>query len=332
VPRWSQSGGLSGPWTVCARWRARPCLSCWGPAREPGRPPLRSGPHAPKAAPRITQRGHEQTRFAVALCARHTGGGTFSVVDLHFFTRGEGEAVELFGRFVAQRGAETFDAVVGSLESMLVDQVLVDGHGVTTQAQLGIDEGAMGLALGGARLWWGLCGCRRRYRCRYRCGRGRGRRGCSRFGSRAFGGLSRLGGCIDIGSHNSRWPGWGNLLRWVGGHPGAVCGLFSHKALLVGPDGVRGNTRDAFDLSLTCVGLEQRPDGGLQMWFQNVHSSGPLGFKGKESNVLPVLTLADQRTRSMRQFTIARVEQFDWPQVGQFGWPSGGPSFTRGQG
>jgi hypothetical protein len=38
--------------------------------------------------------------------------------------------------------------------------------------------------------------------------------------------------------------------------------------------------------------------------------------------------LADQRTRSMRQFTIARVEQFDWPQVGQFGWPSGAAQVT----
>ena len=84
-----------------------------------------------------------------------------------------------------------------------------------------------------------------------------------------------------------------------------------------------GNARDAFDLSLACIGLEQCPDGGLQMWFQNVHSSGPLGFKGKESNVLPVLTLADQRTRSMRQITIATVEQFDRLQVEQFGWPSG---------
>jgi len=115
------------------------------------------------------------------------------------------------------------------------------------------------------------------------------------------------------------WKFWG----WVNSY-----------ALLVGPDGVTGNTRETFDLSLTCVGLEQRPDGGLQIWFQNVHSNGPLGFKGKESNVLPVLTLADQRTRSMRQFNIARVEQFDWPQVEHFGWPSGdsgiGQSAWRG--
>jgi len=92
------------------------------------------------------------------------------------------------------------------------------------------------------------------------------------------------------GCGKSRWPGWGNLTdcrRRAGGHPGAVCPLLGGKALLVGADGVTGNARNPLDLSLAGIGLEQRPNRGLQVWLQNVHSCDPLCDEGVESNVLP---------------------------------------------
>jgi hypothetical protein len=68
--------------------------------------------------------------------------------------------------------------------------------------------------------------------------------------------------------------------------PGAVCRI-SGETLLIQPDGVARNAGDAFDLTLGGAALEQRPDGGLQMWLQDVHSVVPLDQR-VESNVLPV--------------------------------------------
>lgn len=53
-------------------------------------------------------------------------------------------------------GYEAFDGVVGALETVPFNQVLVDGGGVAAQAQLGVDESAVWLALG--------CGHRHRHR------------------------------------------------------------------------------------------------------------------------------------------------------------------------
>ncbi len=60
--------------------------------------------HPPEAAPRVAQRGHEQARFAPALGAGHTGGRTFSVVDLHLLAGGKAQTVELLGLLVAKLG------------------------------------------------------------------------------------------------------------------------------------------------------------------------------------------------------------------------------------
>ncbi|KLN52038.1 hypothetical protein VPARA_68490 [Variovorax paradoxus] len=186
--------------------------------------------HAAEATPRVAQRGHEQAGFAPALGARHPRGGAFTVVDLHLLAGRKAQTIKLLGLLVAKLGAEPFDRVVGAVKAVQVDQVLVDGGGVAAQAQLGVDEGAVGFALGG--------GQRRRYR------------------------------------PGSRWPGWSSLTGKVGGHPGAVCRI-GGEALLVGPDGVARNAGDAFDLALGGAALEQRPDGGLQMWLQDVHSVVP---------------------------------------------------------
>lgn len=107
--------------------------------------------HPAEAAPRVTQRGHEQTGFAPVLGAGHPGGSALTVVHLHLLAGSEREAVELLGRLVPKLGDEAFDGVVGVIEAVEIHQVLVDGHGVAAQPQLGIDEGAVGRALGGGQ-------------------------------------------------------------------------------------------------------------------------------------------------------------------------------------
>ena len=105
--------------------------------------------HTAVAGPRVAQRGHEQARFAVPIGAWHSGGRAFSVVHLHLLAGQEGQAVELFGLLVAQPGHKALDRVVLAGKALAVNQVLVDGHGVTTQAQLGFDGVSMRLAQGG---------------------------------------------------------------------------------------------------------------------------------------------------------------------------------------
>jgi hypothetical protein len=104
--------------------------------------------HPPEAAPRVAQRGHEQARLAVSVGARHPGGRAFAVVHLHLLAGGKAQAVELLGLLVAKLRAEAFDGVVRAVKAVLVHQVLVDGRGVAAQAQLGVDEDAMGVAFG----------------------------------------------------------------------------------------------------------------------------------------------------------------------------------------
>jgi hypothetical protein len=72
----------------------------------------------------------------------------------------------LLGFVFAQAASKTFDGVVGTGKSMAVDQVLVDGHVVALEAQLGFDEFPVGLAGGGRYLgcsrwpgWGNLIGC-----------------------------------------------------------------------------------------------------------------------------------------------------------------------------
>ena len=69
-----------------------------------------------------------------------------------------------------------------------------------------------------------------------------------------------LGVSLRNASMNSRWgshrevgAGTGVTAR-AGGHPGAVC-LLNRKMLLVGADGMAGNTRDPLNLSLAGIGL-----------------------------------------------------------------------------
>ena len=62
-----------------------------------------------------------------------------AVVDLGLFPGQKLQAVELFGLALAHAAAETLDAVVAALEAVAIHQFLVDRHGVTAQANLGLD-------------------------------------------------------------------------------------------------------------------------------------------------------------------------------------------------
>ena len=67
-------------------------------------------------------------------------------VDLGFFAGGELRAVELFRLARAKPAHEPLDAVVGAVESELVDQILVDRGGLRRSPDLGLDERTVGLA------------------------------------------------------------------------------------------------------------------------------------------------------------------------------------------
>ena len=77
------------------------------------------------------------------------GECALAVIDLGFFAGGKFQAVKLFGFVFAQPTSKTFDAVVGTGKSVLVDQVLVDRCVVALGAQLGFDERTVGLTGGG---------------------------------------------------------------------------------------------------------------------------------------------------------------------------------------
>jgi hypothetical protein len=105
--------------------------------------------HAPEAGTGVPQGGHEQAGLAVPVAAGHAGGSALAVVHLHLLAGQEGQAIELLGLLVAQLCTEAFDRVVLTSKAVLVDQVLVDGRGVSLEPQLGFDELAPGFAQGG---------------------------------------------------------------------------------------------------------------------------------------------------------------------------------------
>src|SRR2546425_4178229 len=118
------------------------------------------------------------------------------------------------------------------------------------------------------------------------------------------------------GGRRRRWPGWRKLNRGAGGHPGGVrrgCG----EALVVRADGLAVDAGNALDLALAGAGVQQGPDGRLQVRLQDVHSVASLAdAEGGESNVLPGGLAA-------RRQTVAKVGEFTWPSVEEFGWPPG---------
>jgi hypothetical protein len=90
--------------------------------------------YRPEAAARVAHGHHEQARTSVTVAAGHACQRALTVVDLRLFAGGELKPVELFRLTLHQPAGEAFDAVVAAGEADLVDQVLLDGSVVPTQA------------------------------------------------------------------------------------------------------------------------------------------------------------------------------------------------------
>jgi hypothetical protein len=104
-------------------------------------------PHdAAEAAPRVTQRHHEQPGLAVSVGARHPGQGAFAIVNLRLFARHEVQPVELGRLALTHCPHEPLDAVVSSDKAKSVHQILVDGHGIAPKPQLSLYEPPVRLA------------------------------------------------------------------------------------------------------------------------------------------------------------------------------------------
>src|SRR6266481_681087 len=131
------------------------------------------------------------------------------------------------------------------------------------------------------------------------------------------------------GGRRRRWPGWRNLLRQAGGHPGGICPL-GGQALLVRADRLAVDPRDPLDLSLARPALQERAQGRLQMRLQGVHSNPP-SREGAKVTPCPVPPRQPDESVSPSRHS-AQVEEFGWPQVGEFGWPSGGSSTQTSRG
>ena len=58
-----------------------------------------------------------------------------AIVDLHLFAGQKLQAVELLRLVLAKLARETHHRLVAGGEALLVDQILVDGHGITAQPQ-----------------------------------------------------------------------------------------------------------------------------------------------------------------------------------------------------
>jgi hypothetical protein len=102
--------------------------------------------HAPEAPPRVPQGHDEQPGAAVAVDLGVAGQRAFAVIDLGFLASGELETVELFRVDVTQSTNETLDALITGGERELIDQILVDGLGVTLEANLLFDPFAIQFA------------------------------------------------------------------------------------------------------------------------------------------------------------------------------------------
>lgn len=81
----------------------------------------------------------------------------------------------------------------------------------------------------------------------------------------------------------------------------------------VGTNGLAIDAGDTFNLALGGTSAQQRTDRGLQVWFQDVHSSFPLGDEGVESNILLALAWAGDGAPWAPQSSVARVGEFGWP-------------------
>ena len=94
----------------------------------------------------VAQRQREQPRAAVFAGARIARRRALAVVDLHFLTGLGFEPATNLRIARSQLADEALYGVVGAAIAVMLDEVLVDRHGVAPLGDLGHDEVTMRLA------------------------------------------------------------------------------------------------------------------------------------------------------------------------------------------
>ena len=101
----------------------------------------------PDALAAETESQHEQTRAPVLTGLAVANHGASALIDLRFLAGSGLNDGTRFRRLSSTHLAdEAFDAFVGASETMLVRQLLPDGHGVPATGQTGFDEFAIRFA------------------------------------------------------------------------------------------------------------------------------------------------------------------------------------------
>src|ERR1700677_2697533 len=93
------------------------------------------------------ERQHEQPGAPILAALRIAHHGTGPVIHLCFFTSfGEDHRTGFRRLDSAQLANEAFDALIAASESVLIDQVLPDGHGIAAARQTQLDRFAVRIA------------------------------------------------------------------------------------------------------------------------------------------------------------------------------------------
>jgi len=88
-------------------------------------------------------------------------------------------------------------------------------------------------------------------------------------------------------------------------------------------DGFAVNAGDALDLTLALAGGQQRQDGSLQMWLQDVHPSPLSTTKGSKLRPASRMPLEVPRPVATALLRSHQVGEFKRPKVGEFDRPTG---------
>ncbi len=98
----------------------------------------------------IAQREHEQTGASILAAFRFAHHRPAAVIDLTLFSwSGENHRPRLWYLGSAQLVSEASNALVATLESVVGDQILPDGHGIAISTQTQLDDFPVGFT--GAR-------------------------------------------------------------------------------------------------------------------------------------------------------------------------------------
>jgi len=99
--------------------------------------------HLSETAARVLQGHDKQSGAAIGGFPRKTRRRTEAIVHLGFFAGRKLQTIIPAWILFAQRAAKAFYAVVSVLKGIQLDQVLIDGDGITPQAHLLFNPGTM---------------------------------------------------------------------------------------------------------------------------------------------------------------------------------------------